>query len=113
MWVTVSGAPRKGSGIMMHTCKVFVVAVAIIGLSIIAGSGLAQNAGDSLEKGFVDPPDAAKPRVWWHWTGGNVTKEGITKDLEWMKRVGIGGAQMADIGMEGGQRINNKIEFFS
>ena len=86
---------------------------AIIGLSILAGSGLARNTGDSLEKGFVDPPDAAKPRVWWHWTGGNVTKEGITKDLEWMKRVGIGGAQMADIGMAGGQTVENKIEFFT
>ena len=98
---------------MTHTCKVFVAAVVAVGLLILAGSGLARNTGDSLEKGFVDPPDAAKPRVWWHWTGGNVTKEGITKDLEWMKRVGIGGAQMADIGFGGGQIVQNKIEFFT
>ncbi len=67
----------------------------------------------SLEQGFTTPPDSAKPRVWWHWTGGNVTKEGITKDLEWMKRVGIGGAQAADIGQGGGQVIDNPITFFS
>jgi len=34
--------------------------------------------------------------VWWHWLNGNVTKEGITADLEWMKRVGIAGMQMFD-----------------
>ncbi|GAB2606376.1 glycosyl hydrolase [Spirosoma areae] len=44
----------------------------------------------------MTPPNAAKPRVWWHWMNGNVTKEGITKDLEWMKRVGIGGFQNFD-----------------
>jgi hypothetical protein len=98
----------KQDGIMKHICKALIVAAAIVGLS-----ALAQNAGDSLEKGFVDPPDEAKPRVWWHWTGGNITKEGITKDLEWMKRVGIGGAHMADIGSGGGQTIEKKIEFFA
>jgi alpha-L-rhamnosidase len=57
---------------------------------------LAQTPGDELEKRFQNPPDSAKPRVWWHWMNGNVTKEGITADLEWMKRVGIGGMQMFD-----------------
>jgi len=50
--------------------------------------------GDALERGFTDPPESARPRVWWHWLNGNVTKEGITADLEWMKRVGIAGMQM-------------------
>lgn len=49
-----------------------------------------------LQQGFQTPPGAAKPRVWWHWMNGNITKEGITKDLEWMKRVGIGGFQNFD-----------------
>jgi hypothetical protein len=49
-----------------------------------------------LQAGFQTPPNAAQPRVWWHWMNGNVTKEGITKDLGWMKRVGIGGFQNFD-----------------
>lgn len=57
---------------------------------------LAQDPGSDLQKGFREPPDSAKPRVWWHWMNGNVTKEGITADLEWMKRVGIAGMQMFD-----------------
>jgi len=62
-------------------------------LSLMAS---AQNAGDSLEAGFKNPPDSAKPRAWWHWMNGNVTTEGITADTEWMKRTGIAGMQMFD-----------------
>ncbi|WP_436489903.1 glycosyl hydrolase [Chitinophaga sp. ARDCPP14] len=46
---------------------------------------------DILRKNFITPPNDAKPRVWWHWMNGNITKDGIRKDLEWMHRVGIGG----------------------
>src|SRR6476620_12197101 len=74
---------------------------------------LASSRADELADGFANPPDDAKPRTWWHWTGGNVTKDGITKDLEWMKRVGIGGMQLADVSSGRGQSVENKIEFGS
>jgi hypothetical protein len=50
--------------------------------------------GDHLEKGFRSPPASARPHTWFHWMNGNVTKEGITADLEAMQRVGIGGFQV-------------------
>jgi len=59
--------------------------------ALLAQSAPAQIAPDALENGFHNPPDSAKPRTWMHWTNGNVSEEGITKDLEWMKRVGIAG----------------------
>src|SRR5438034_748964 len=46
-----------------------------------------------LQAGFVNPPDSARTHTWWHWVSGNVSREGITADLEAMKRVGVGGAQ--------------------
>jgi hypothetical protein len=46
-----------------------------------------------LESGFRAPPASSRPHTWWHWMNGNVTKEGITADLEAMKRIGLGGAQ--------------------
>jgi (4-O-methyl)-D-glucuronate---lignin esterase len=70
--------------------------LAFAGLLGLASSGLGQVSDDELERGFKQPPESAKPRVWWHWMSGNVTKEGITADLEWMKRVGIAGMQMFD-----------------
>ena len=55
-------------------------------IGALHGFSLAQESTSALEDGFRNPPDSAKPRVWWHWLNGNVTKEGITADLEWMKR---------------------------
>ncbi len=74
--------------------------------SLAAGAGVllgrdalaAPSPGDALEQGFQNPPDSAKPRVWWHWMNGNISKEGVKADLEWMKRVGIGGFQNFEVG---------------
>lgn len=52
---------------------------------------------DALLRGFLDPPMESRPRTWWHWMNGNVTTAGIHKDLEWMKRIGLGGVQAFDI----------------
>ena len=51
-------------------------------------------AAESIEQNFARPPDSARPHTWWHWMNGNVTREGITADLEAMARVGVGGAQI-------------------
>ena len=51
-----------------------------------------------LAKAFFTPAKAARPQVWWHWMDGNVSKEGIRKDIEWMKRAGIGGFHQFDAG---------------
>ncbi|WP_372772703.1 glycosyl hydrolase [Mangrovibacterium sp.] len=47
-----------------------------------------------LEDNFKNPPSSAKARTWWHWMNGNVSREGITADLEAMKKVGIQEAQL-------------------
>lgn len=48
----------------------------------------AQNNLDSI---FCCPPDEAKPVVWWRWMGSQISKDGITADLEALKAVGLGG----------------------
>ncbi|HEX5155250.1 MAG TPA: glycosyl hydrolase [Parafilimonas sp.] len=50
------------------------------------------------EENFKQPPVSSAPRVLWFWMNGNVTKEGITLDLEAMKQVGIGGVLNFDVG---------------
>ncbi len=52
---------------------------------------------DSLDSGFLTPPDSAKPQTWWHWMNGNITKAGITADLEAMKQIGLGGATIVNV----------------
>lgn len=46
---------------------------------------------------FATPPASARPWVYWMWLGSNLTREGITADLEAMQRVGIGGALILDV----------------
>ena len=38
---------------------------------------------------FLYPPESAKPGVLWMWMGANLSKEGITKDLEALKKAGF------------------------
>ncbi|SEQ79016.1 Glycosyl hydrolases family 2, sugar binding domain [Hyunsoonleella jejuensis] len=56
-----------------------------------------KNNENLLHKGFQNPPNQAKARTWWHWISGNVSKSGITKDLEAMKAVGIQEAQLFNV----------------
>jgi hypothetical protein len=65
---------------------------------------------DELDEIFANPPDSAKPGVWWHWMGCNVTREGVTRDLEAFKAAGIGGATlfgMADVCTPWAAHIDN------
>lgn len=79
--------------------------------AVLGGVAVVAQSPDPLAESFIHPPDAAKPRPWWDWTQSNVTKEGITKDPEWMKRVGIGGFMLADVSAGGGQNVETKIPF--
>jgi hypothetical protein len=51
-------------------------------------------AAPSLDEGFRNPPDSAKPWTLWQWMDGNISPEGITADLEAFKRGGIAGVQL-------------------
>ena len=93
--------------------KKHVITAATVAVLTAFAPTRAQNDADALASGFRNPPDSARPRTWWHWTSGNVTREGITRDLEWMKRVGIAGFQLADVGTGGGQTIDRPIAFGS
>lgn len=69
--------------------------------------------GTKLEQEFLNPPDEAKPRVWWHWMNGNITQDGIRKDLEWMHRTGIGGFQNFDAGLTTPQIVEKRLVFMT
>ncbi len=47
---------------------------------------------------FQTPPNSSKVHTWWHWVNGNITKDGITKDLESMKQQGISEATILNVG---------------
>ena len=43
-----------------------------------------------MKSAFVMPGDIYKPGVYWYFMDGNMTAETMTKDLESMKKAGIG-----------------------
>ncbi len=64
---------------------------AVFYLTIVPG------ARCGLEEVFQHPPQSAKPWTYWFWINGNITKEGITADLEAMARAGIGGVLIMEV----------------
>jgi hypothetical protein len=78
-----------------------------------AVSVAAAAAADPLLTGFQSPPQGARPRVWWHWMNGNVTKDGIAKDIAWMKRVGIGGLQNFDASLMTPKVVDQRLVYMT
>src|SRR5689334_12238329 len=70
-------------------------------------------AAPALEEQFRDPQASARPRVWWHWMNGNVTREGIAKDLAWLKRIGIAGVQAFDANQKTPQVVANRLVYMT
>ncbi len=100
---------------MAHfTLRRLVTALSTGGL-IFSSSLLAASKppADPLWQGFTTPPASAKPRVWWHWMNGNVTKEGIKADLDWMASVGIGGVQNFDAYLATPQIVDKRITYMT
>jgi hypothetical protein len=52
---------------------------------------------DDLAAAFAHPPDSTRPWVYWMWMDGNLTREGITADLEAMRAAGLGGVVICEV----------------
>lgn len=85
---------------------------ALLAASALAGPAMTDPAlAQTLSEGFQNPPASARPRVWWHWLNGNITQEGIDKDLDWMARMGIGGVQNFDANLATPQIVKKRLVY--
>jgi hypothetical protein len=89
-----------------------VAVAALFGALVVPALAPAQTA-DPLEQGFLSPPSGARPRVWWHWMSGNITEEGIGLDMEWMKRVGLGGMQNFDAALNTPKVVEKRLVYMT
>jgi hypothetical protein len=86
----------------------------IIAFSLfLLGSSYSIAQQDPLLAKFQNPTNEAKPRVWWHWMNGNITQDGIRKDLEWMEKTGIGGFQNFDANLFTPVVVPQKLVFMT
>ncbi len=74
------------------------IALVLSSIMLLTAPALAEKKAENPASLFLHPPDSAKPWVYWWWLNGNVTREGITKDLEEMKRQGINGVLIFNAG---------------
>ncbi|MGF7040284.1 glycosyl hydrolase [Mucilaginibacter lappiensis] len=51
----------------------------------------------ALEAGFMTVPDSIQTSIYWYWLSDNISKEGVIRDLESMKKVGINRAFIGNI----------------
>jgi len=99
----------------MNRYRTLLLRALAIGTALTAMTGLTsgQSSSDPLEQGFQQPPDSAKPRVWWHWMNGNISKEGIKLDLEWMRRVRLAGFQNFDAALATPQVVDHRLAYMT
>ena len=87
--------------------------IVLASFAFLGPAACAQNSAPDLKAGFENPPESAKPRVWWHWMNGNITKEGIKLDLEWMHRVGLGGFQNFDAALNTPKFVDQRLVYMT
>jgi len=56
---------------------------------------------DSLASGFLKPPKAAKPSIYWLWLNGYVNRDYLETELKQFSEKGIGGLCIFDMGARG------------
>jgi hypothetical protein len=103
---------RTSSGHALRHSAALALAACLISPAL-AQQAVAPMANDPLAQGFLTPPAAAHPRVWWHWMNGNITKDGITQDLDWMHRVGIAGFQNFDAALNTPKVVDNRLIYMT
>ena len=74
----------KNQGDNMHVCAVWVFSLATASFAV----------AERLDpQAILAPSREQHPETWFHFIGGNVSKPGITADLDAIKRAGISGVQ--------------------
>ena len=104
------------SNLKVHQKSIVIVAILLLAIACLVDvtcKGHSDEEGVALKAGFQTPPEGARPRVWWHWMNGNITREGIKADLEWMKRVGIGGFQSFDAAISTPQIVEKRLQYMT
>ena len=72
---------------------------ALVASMMVGGLQLkAQGSINPLEENFRHTPDKQPLAVYWYWMDGNISREGVVKDLQAMKKAGINRVQIGMIG---------------
>jgi len=71
---------------------------------------ISQEVYNNIQEGFITPADTNKPWCYYYWIGDDISKEGITKDLEAMKEFGLGAVLIGNINPD---EVDGPVPLFS
>ncbi len=69
--------------------------------------------GEELAAGFATTPDSIQTSVYWYWISNHISADGVRRDLESMKQIGIDRAFIGNIGLEDSESGEGPVKFYS
>jgi len=93
-----------------HTIIVGIASTLLLFNSCSNKPRLSEEQFNTIVTDFQTPADNNNVWCYWYWIGDDVSKEGITKDLEAMKKAGIGTAFIGNINPD---EIDGKVPMLS
>ncbi|MFD0766172.1 glycosyl hydrolase [Mucilaginibacter lutimaris] len=102
---------------LKHTCFCFLALCVTVTISkgqttkVAARAPYYSASFKAIETGFATIPDSVQTSIYWYWISGNISKDGVIKDLEAMKKVGINRAFIGNIGLD--EVPYGKVKMFS
>lgn len=82
-------------------------------LSLMSCSNRKTVTPESLAAGFVATPDSIQTSVYWYWISNHISADGVRRDLESMKSVGIDRAFIGNIGLADSESGEGTVKFYS
>ena len=82
-------------------------------LSLASCDGRKTISGNELAAGFAETPDSIQTSVYWYWISNHISADGVRRDLESMKRIGIDRAFIGNIGLKDSESGEGPVKFYS
>jgi len=79
--------------------KVYFRLLLVLSVLLLLVFGGCQQSSEDLFEVFQEPPATARPFVRWWWNGSQVTEQEIQRELDVLKKAGIGGVEINPIAM--------------
>ncbi|MDR0749127.1 MAG: glycoside hydrolase family 2 [Tannerellaceae bacterium] len=75
--------------------------VCLAAIMLLAASCEESGEQEPLKAQFITPPETIQTGCYWYWIDDHISKEGVVKDLQAMKKAGINSAFVGNIGDQG------------
>lgn len=90
--------------------KKHMIAALLLPLAAAASGAPSYSA---IRQGFSTPSDSVQTSVYWYWVGGNISADGVRKDLQGMKQAGINRAFIGNVDIGEMKTPFEKVKLFS